>query len=84
MTTAAHRRPSTASRLHEPYLEAAWGLHNHWYPAAFSHELPANQVRGVMICGHEIALRRGRGGKVYALADRCRIAACASRRSRCA
>src|SRR5579875_2765190 len=58
-------------REYEPYLEAKWGLKNHWYIAAFSHEVPDKQVKGVMIAGHEIALRRGKGGKVYALADRC-------------
>ncbi|MGH7906208.1 MAG: Rieske 2Fe-2S domain-containing protein [Candidatus Binataceae bacterium] len=59
-----------ASRGYEPYLEAAWGLKNHWYPAAFSHEVPDKLVKGVMIAGREIALRRARG-KVHALADRC-------------
>ncbi|MBF6568429.1 MAG: Rieske 2Fe-2S domain-containing protein [Candidatus Binataceae bacterium] len=58
-------------REYEPYLEAKWGLKNHWYPAAFTHEVPDKLVKGVMIAGHEIALRRGKGGKVYALADRC-------------
>ncbi|MBF6569763.1 MAG: Rieske 2Fe-2S domain-containing protein [Candidatus Binataceae bacterium] len=63
-------RPVSASREYAPYLEAVWGLKNHWYPAAFSHELPDRIVKGVTIAGHEIALRRA-AGKVYALADRC-------------
>ena len=67
----AKSRSLSPTREYEPYLEAVWGLKNHWYPAAFSHEVPDKLVKGIMIAGHEIALRRGKGGKVYALADRC-------------
>ena len=42
------------------YLEAACGFKNHWYPALFSHELKDNDVKGVLIAGHEIALRGAR------------------------
>src|ERR1700722_2242729 len=73
MAVAAHKsnaKAPAANREYAPYLEAKWGLKNHWYPALFSHELPDKLVKGVMIAGHEIALRRAKG-KVYALADRC-------------
>jgi len=73
MATAPRKlgpRSTSAQREYQPYLEAAWGLKNHWYPALFSHELPDRIVKGVVIAGHEIALRRAKG-KVYALADRC-------------
>jgi len=59
-----------ASRQYAPYLEASWGLKNHWYPALISSELPEKALKGVTIAGHEIALRRAKG-KVYALQDRC-------------
>jgi phenylpropionate dioxygenase-like ring-hydroxylating dioxygenase large terminal subunit len=59
-----------ASRQYAPYLEATWGLKNHWYPALMSHELPDKGVKGVTIAGHEIALRRSKR-KIYALQDRC-------------
>jgi len=61
---------SLASRQYAPYLEASWGLKNHWYPALMSRELPEKTVKGATIAGHEIALRRAKG-KVYALQDRC-------------
>lgn len=70
MATAGSKDQSTANRQYQPYLEAVWGLSNHWYPAAFSHEVPDRVVVGVTICGHEIALRRARR-RVHALADRC-------------
>ena len=57
-------------RMYQPYLQAEWGLKNHWYPALFSHELPEQAVKGVKICGMPIVLRRSRG-KIYALQDRC-------------
>lgn len=65
------RKPALVrGKEYAPYLEAAWGFKNHWYPALFSDELPEGSLRGVMIAGHEIALRRAKG-KVYALADQC-------------
>jgi phenylpropionate dioxygenase-like ring-hydroxylating dioxygenase large terminal subunit len=73
MATVAHKigaKAASANREYQPYLEAAWGLKNHWYPALFSHELPDHVVKGVTIASHEIVLRRAKG-KVYALADRC-------------
>src|SRR5579871_5104763 len=58
------------SRQYTPYIEAVWGLKNHWYPALFSNELGENQVKGVLIAGHEIALRRAKG-RAYAMQNRC-------------
>ncbi len=58
------------SRQYAPYIEAVWGLKNHWYPALFSNELGENEVKGVLIAGHEIALRRAKG-KAYAMQNRC-------------
>src|SRR5215469_1926143 len=58
------------SRQYQPYLEAEWGFKNSWYPALFSSELKDDEIKGVTIAGHEIALRRARG-QVYAIRDRC-------------
>lgn len=30
---------ATAAKSYQPYVDAKWGLKNHWYPALFSHEL---------------------------------------------
>lgn len=57
-------------RFYAPYLDAAWGLKNHWYPALFSHELADGDVKGVEITGVPILLRRSKG-KAHALLDRC-------------
>jgi len=67
-TTKAERVAS--ARQYEPYLEAEWGFKNSWYPGLFTSELKDNEVKGVTIAGHEIALRRARG-QVYAIRDRC-------------
>jgi phenylpropionate dioxygenase-like ring-hydroxylating dioxygenase large terminal subunit len=58
------------TRQYQPYLEAAWGFKNAWYPALFSTELKTGEVKGVTIAGHEIALRRTEA-QVYAIRDRC-------------
>ena len=57
-------------RLYAPYLDAAWGLKNHWYPGLFSHELDEGEVKGIQIAGIPILLRRAKG-VAYALLDRC-------------
>ena len=57
-------------RFYAPYLEAAWGLKNHWYPGLFSFELAEGEVKGIQIAGEPILLRRAKG-KVHALIDRC-------------
>jgi phenylpropionate dioxygenase-like ring-hydroxylating dioxygenase large terminal subunit len=68
--SGAGKTAASSSRQWAPYLEAVSGFKNHWYPALFSHELKDNDVKGVLIAGHEIALRRAKG-KTYALQDRC-------------
>ena len=61
---------SKEQRLYQPYLEADWGLKNHWYPGLFSHELEEGSVKGIEIAGEPILLRRAKGA-VYGLLDRC-------------
>jgi len=67
MTTT---KASDERRFFEPYLQATWGLKNHWYPVLFSSELADGDVKGVKVCGLPIVLRRAKG-KVHALLDRC-------------
>jgi carbazole 1,9a-dioxygenase len=66
----------------ERYLEAELGLRNHWYPAFFGSELaeadvsdghgsPVANIRTETLLGERILFRRV-GGKVLAIADRCR------------
>ena len=54
----------------QPYLDAKWGIKNHWYPALFSYELKEDEVKGIQIAGEHIALRRA-DGRVFALRDKC-------------
>lgn len=60
----------TTSSPYQAYLEAAWGLKNHWYPALFSHEIGEGEIRATQIAGIPLVLRRFKG-KVYALKDEC-------------
>lgn len=53
-----------------PYVQAAWGLRNHWYPVAFSDEVREDDVKGIQLGGEHILLRRSQG-VVYALKDEC-------------
>ena len=46
-------------------------VRNLWYVAAWSHEVPPDQPRGVRVTGEPIALYRRRDGTVVALEDRC-------------
>lgn len=57
-------------KQYQPYMDAEWGFINHWYPAAFSDELPEGEVKGIQIAGVPIALRRSKG-RVYAIKDQC-------------
>lgn len=57
-------------KQYQPYMEAEWGFINHWYPAAFSDELPEGEIKGIQIAGVPIVLRRAKG-KVHALLDQC-------------
>ncbi len=67
---ATRSRADGDRSAYAPYLDAAWGLKNHWYPALFSHEIADGDVKGIQIAGVPILLRRA-GGTVYALLDRC-------------
>jgi phenylpropionate dioxygenase-like ring-hydroxylating dioxygenase large terminal subunit len=64
------RKPIAVDRLYAPYLEATWGFKNAWYPALFSAEAGDNEVKGITLATHDIALRRVKG-RVYAIQDRC-------------
>ena len=66
-TKSKNRKPL---KFLQPYIDARWGLKNHWYPALFSHELGPGEVKAVQIAGEHIVLRRA-NGKVYALRDEC-------------
>lgn len=60
------------SNLYAPYLEAEWGLKNHWYPIFFSNELKPGDVKGHRIAGYDIAVVRPKGAdRLYAVSDRC-------------
>jgi phenylpropionate dioxygenase-like ring-hydroxylating dioxygenase large terminal subunit len=70
MKTARKANDKGTQKQYKPYLDADWGFINHWYPAAFSDELPEGDVKGIQICGVPIALRRSKG-QVYAIKDQC-------------
>lgn len=60
------------SQQYAPYLEAEWGLKNHWYPIFFSSEVGDGDVKGSTIAGYDIAIVRPKGAdRVYAVSDRC-------------
>jgi len=60
------------AQQYAPYLEAEWGLKNHWYPIFFSKEVAEGDVKGSTIAGYDIAVVRPKGGDgVYAVSDRC-------------
>ena len=61
---------STGGKPWQPYLEAALGFRNHWYPACYSHELAEGQARGEQLLGERLLLKRI-DGRVYAVQDRC-------------
>ena len=67
---ATSRKSIAPQRLYAPYVEALWGFKNSWYPALFSAEVADNEVKGVTIASHDIALRRVKG-RVHAIQDRC-------------
>ncbi len=61
---------ATRAKPWQPYLEAALGFRNHWYPALFGAELPDGEVRGVQVLGEPILLKRV-DGAVFGVEDRC-------------
>jgi carbazole 1,9a-dioxygenase terminal dioxygenase component len=65
--------PAKYQRVKEgwrPYLEAALGFRNHWYPALFAYEFDGDKPKAVKLLGELIILRRV-DGRVYAVEDRC-------------
>lgn len=54
----------------EPYLKAALGFRNHWYPAFFGSRLADGACRGQELLGERILFKRI-DGRVYAMEDRC-------------
>jgi len=70
MSTPVVKSSAKTHKLYQPYIDAKWGLKNHWYPALFSNELLEGETKSVTICGEPILLRR-ENGKVYAVEDRC-------------
>ncbi len=54
----------------QPYLDAALGFRNHWYPACYSYELAEGGTRGEVLLGERILLKRI-DGRAYAVQDRC-------------
>ncbi|HEX7659024.1 MAG TPA: Rieske 2Fe-2S domain-containing protein [Pseudonocardiaceae bacterium] len=71
MTTYAAGRSSAITRQYGPYIQADWGLANHWYPGVFSREVQERGVVGITIGGHDIAVTRDAEGRAWAIADRC-------------
>lgn len=62
--------PASDPSPYQAYLDADWGLINHWYPALFTSEIGEGEVKTAQICGIPILMRRYKG-KVYALKDQC-------------
>ena len=60
----------SAHRLWQPYLDAALGFRNHWYPAFFGSQLAESECRGQEMLGEPILFKRI-DGKVYAIEDHC-------------
>lgn len=59
-----------ATKPWQPYIEAALGFRNHWYPAFFGAILAEGAVHGAEILGERILFKRI-DGKVHAIEDRC-------------
>ena len=57
-------------KLYQPYIDAKWGLKNHWFPALYSRELADQSFGSATISGEPILLRR-EGAVLYAIEDRC-------------
>lgn len=59
-----------AAKPWQPYLEAALGFRNHWYPTLFSYEVPEGGTNALEVLGEPIIFKRI-DGRVYAVRDRC-------------
>lgn len=62
---------SAFARQYAPYVQANWGLANHWYPGIFSHEVEVHDVKSIRIGGYDIAVTRNEDGTASAISDRC-------------
>lgn len=69
-TKVQSARPRKPLKSIQRYLDATWGIRNHWYPALFSSELAEDDVKGITLGGERIGLRRAKG-KVFAFRDEC-------------
>ncbi len=69
-TQQARPKPRKPLKSIQRYLDAEWGIRNHWYPALFSHEVMEDDVKGIKLGGERIGLRRA-NGKVHAFRDEC-------------
>lgn len=54
----------------QPYLDAALGFRNHWYPALFSDTLKEGEARSQVLLGERVLFKRIEG-IVHAIEDRC-------------
>lgn len=52
------------------WLDAKWGLRNHWYPTEASRNIRDGEHKLIKLLGEEILYLR-RGGRIYAIEDRC-------------
>lgn len=59
-----------ASKPWAPYLKAALGFRNHWYPACFSKEIAEGECLGLELLGERVLFKRI-DGRAYAVEDRC-------------
>jgi renierapurpurin 18,18'-hydroxylase len=61
----------TANSANEFDLRRVGAHPDHWYPVAWSDELKPGKPLGRRFAGEPIVLYRGKGGRVFALEDRC-------------
>ena len=62
-------KPS-ATKPWENWLKAELGFRNHWYPTEASRNIPDRGHKAIKLLGEDILFIR-RGGKLYAIEDRC-------------
>jgi len=53
------------------YEDAEEGLHDYWYPVAWSREVKKKNIKPVRLCAKDIFLMRDENGDVRAMHDRC-------------
>lgn len=62
--------PASPERPWKKWIEADLGFRNHWYPLWPGRKLREGEHQALPLLGEDILLLR-RGGKVYAIEDRC-------------